>query len=70
MKKLFYTLILCFFALNLSARIYIVSNVSSLEYYDPFIIDANENQLTTTEINDNGKGGYKWAYIIDNGSAT
>ena len=70
MKKLFYTLILCFFALNLSARIYIVSNVSSLEYYDPFVIDANENQLTTTEINDNGKGGYKWAYIIDNGSAT
>ena len=70
MKKIIYTLILCFFALNLSARIYIVSNVSALEYYDPYVIDANENQLTTTPLNDNGKGGFKWAHIVENGSAT
>lgn len=72
MKKLFYTLILCIFALNLSAKVYIVSNETTLfngtvsaQTKDGSGILATYPNANMTSIETNGSN-YKYAYEITN----
>ena len=59
MKKLFYTLILCFFALNLSADIYVVSKTLS----NFTITDLWTGEEIPVETK-SGRGGYNYVYKI------